>query len=464
MSESYRNLLSINSNECRQSVLSHPLPYGIELRRTSGSTSTSLVTRLVDQKWWTKKLITAANAIREHQAQLAGKLGGKSPTQICCTDASLAAYRERKESSDKILKSQFKMKISGDGTANVFSLYDIAEAAKKNRLNEIFLDIKALEYIAESKGYGCAFITLTAAPHFHSNPKRGQNTYSGATAREANNALLKDWRSVLDSLDNLGVSRKGGHYFGFRVVELHEDGCPHWHILFFFDQTMGIIQAVENSIRRRYTERCAYFEGQKDSIIKIIEKSDSDTAMPSSYIFKYLAFALSGDSSSHDSDALALRYKCAISAMGARQYSFFGIKCAVSKQRALKTIARSGSAPHHIKTLAEALHAPKSAEGRNASQLKARVDFFEGAADKLEIFKMSKRNRFGEMVDAVHSIKHDDDVEAVQISGLCVDITPDEAEGIQNGQELADEVYERAIEREHLLVTIVDNYSREAKA
>ncbi|WP_339435736.1 replication endonuclease [Pseudomonas sp. EL_65y_Pfl1_R32] len=455
-SDQYREQIYAATAEGRQSVLAQQLPYDIKIKCKQGSTVDTRIARLVDPKWWRRKLSALADALREHQAQVNRELGGNSTAQVCCTDAAILAYRERKESTDKALKTQFKIKKTNDDV-KVFSLYEISEASRKNRLNEVFLDIKALECIAESKKYGCAFITLTAAPEFHSNPKLGRNTYAGATAREANNALQKDWRSVLDALDNHGVNRKSGRYFGFRVVELHDDGCPHWHILFFFDRSLGIIEVVEDSIRRRYSDRGSYFDAQKDSIVKIIEKNGEATATPSSYIFKYLAFALSFDEKSDD---LALRYKCAIRAMGARQYSFFGIKCSVSKQRALKSIARSNSAPRNIKALADALHPSMDIEDRRAAQLNARVNFLEGSADKLTLIKVAKKNRYGEDVSTILSIRHEDDIESVQIAGQSIDISEDEAEKIAKGEETESDVYERAVAREERLVTIITNYSR----
>ncbi|MDF9776262.1 replication endonuclease [Pseudomonas baetica] len=455
LAAAYKALLSSTDQAGKRRIIAGRLEYGIKLESTKQSTTDSLALRLIDAKWWRRKIISLADSSREHQAQLNKHLGGRNPSQVCCSEETVAAFTERKEVTDRALKSQYKLKRLSNGSSHVFSLYDIAASVRKNKLNEIFLDIKALENIAQSKDYGCAFITLTAAPEYHSNPKRGRDNYNGATAREANQSLQKDWRSILDALDNMGIKRTSARYFGFRVVEPHEDGCPHWHILFFFEKQASIIETVESSIRRLYLDRGNYFDNQKQDIVRIIEKTNDSTATPSSYIFKYVAFALSSDE-----DLLALKYKCAIRSMGARQYSFFGIKCAVGKQRALKSISRSDTAPQNIKTMADRLHPHKCIENRNEEQLQARIDFFEKDSTSLRFSTEEVVNRYGETVSANRWIRHDDDDKPVQISGLCEDISEEKAKQIMTGDDISCDIQRRP-ETE---VTIIINYSRNAEA
>ncbi|HGP4250362.1 TPA: replication endonuclease [Pseudomonas aeruginosa] len=442
-------------------LVSTPREFGIKLEYGRNTTIQSLAARLSDRKWWVRKITQLADEMREHQAQLSGALGGRRSPMSCCSDATIEVMRERKRRTDQALKSKFKVKKSPDG-AKVFSLYEISTAAKKNRLNELFLDIKALETIAEQKSYGCAFITLTAQPRFHSNPKNGKKTYDGSSAREANLSIQKDWRSILDGLDNLGVKRKSGSYFGFRVVELHDDGCPHWHILFFFDKGLGIIESVEKSIERLYDRqgRGQYFRKSKKDIVRMIGNTHGNPAKPSSYIFKYIAFAL--DSDEEKCSDLAYRYKCAIRAMRARQYDFFGVKCAMGKQRALKGIARTDQAPQHIKKLADELHLPADASNRKERQLRARVKFLEEDAKKLKVSQEIVKNRYGETVKVDRWIKHEDDNDVVQFTGLCEDISVEEARRLKPKSDVGD-VPITLKPGGDAPVTISVNYSRKSK-
>ncbi|MBV4509532.1 replication endonuclease [Pseudomonas sp. SWRI22] len=436
------SLLSANENQ--KKLIIYDLPFNIKLKKPKNSTIDSLALRISDKKWWRRQIIKLADEKREHLAHLKKELGGKNATQVCCTDRTIEMHKERKKKTDKFLMGCNKIIRSNGSDAFVFNLLDVANGARKNRLNELFLDIKALERIAEQNQFGCAFITLTASPEFHPNPKIGRDKYSGASAREANRSLQKDWRSILDALDNIGVDRRSGDYFGFRVVEVHEDGCPHWHIAIFFNKELEILEAIEDSIERLYIDRKDYFANNKRDIVRIIEKTGDDTATPSSYIFGYVLKALAGED-----DDTATRYKCAIRAMGARQYSFFGIKCATGKQRALKRVAKDPDAPTHIKQLAKQIHPPMDLDDRNESQLTARVHFFENDSDKLNFEKEEGNNKYGEVILTAKSIKHELDEQSVQIAGLCEDIS----------QEQADKLRRKETEQ----VTIVINYSRKAK-
>jgi hypothetical protein len=230
----------------------------------------------------------------------------------------------------------------------------------------------------------------------------------------------------LDALDNIGVGRKSGEYFGFRVVEVHEDGCPHWHIALFCNDELGIIETIEESISRLYSARGGYYEAHKEDIVRVIKKTGDDTASPSSYIFGYVLKALSEDASD-----ISEKYKCAIRAMGARQYSFFGIKCATGKQRALKKVVHLVDAPSHIAKQARSVHTQVDNHLRNESQLAARVDFFEHGAQYLTISKIPKINRYGDIVYMPQSIRHDLDDVAVTISPMSEDISQEAADKLR---------------------------------
>ena len=444
VADAYRfSLLSANGIE--KKLIINDLPFNIKIKKPKNSTIDSMALRISDKKWWRRQITKLADEKREHIAHLNKELGGKSPAQVCCTQRTITMHKERKEKTDKFLASCNKIIRSNGSDDIIFNLLEVANGARKNRLNELFLDIKALEKIAEENQFGCAFITLTARPEFHSNPKIGRDKYSGASAREANQSLQKDWRSILDALDNIGVDRKSGDYFGFRVVEVHEDGCPHWHIAIFYNKEIGILEAIEDSIERLYADRKDYFANNKREIVRIIEKTNDDTATPSSYIFGYVLKALAGED-----DDTAIKYKCAIRAMGARQYSFFGIKCAVGKQRALKRVAKDTDAPAHIKQLAEQIHPSMDLDDRNESQLAARIHFFENDSDKLSFEKEERNNKYGEVILTAKSLKHELDEQSVQTAGLCEDIS----------QEQADKLRRKETEQ----VTIVINYSSKAKS
>ncbi len=52
--------------------------------------------------------------------------------------------------------------------------------------------------------------------------------WNGFSPRDTQRYLCNVWAKV-----RAAISRAGFHVFGFRVVESHHDGTPHWHMLLF---------------------------------------------------------------------------------------------------------------------------------------------------------------------------------------------------------------------------------------
>ncbi|MGG7647327.1 replication endonuclease [Pseudomonas sp. ES4] len=408
--------------------------FGVRVRVTKQSTLNGLVSRLSDSRWWRRQINRLADQRREHLAQMRRQLGKFSREQ-CCSDATMAMMKARKSKTDKFLSGVYKV-VSGTVEHDrpvVFSLLEVARAQQANRINELYVNIKAMEKIAASKGWGWMFITLTASSEYHSNPSMGKNSYNqNLSPRDANKSIGQDWKAIGGALKEQGF-KPSESYFGFRVTEVHEDGCPHWHILVF--HASGVETVVEKAIRRIYSNRPhSYFEKNKKNIIRIgLPKENASAASAATYIYGYLVFALSGGENISANSGTAYKYQCAIKAMGGRQYQSFGVKGSSGKLRALAKIKRLPGCPENILKLANRLHVDQDVEGRNEIQLGARVDFFLGEASKLQFIKELGLNSFGERVEKIVGIKHQDDVSSVALSGLSEDIDTKLAEKIIAG-------------------------------
>ena len=399
--------------------------FGIQLCISKNSTLNGLVQRLGDARWWRRRINKVADERREHLAQINRQLGRRA-SEKCCSKETLAIMKARKAKTEKFLGGAYKVLSETVDRANpvVFSLLEVSKAQQANRINELYLDVKAMEKISEDRGWGWMFITLTAPPEYHSNPAYGRNSYDSCLSpRDANKAIGKDWIAICGALKEQGM-KPSQSYFGFRVTEVHEDGCPHWHVLIFHMD--GVREVVEKAISRIYQDRPgSYFERNKESIIRIgRSKDDKSAASAASYIYGYLAYALAGGGRVSDASDTAYKYQCAVRAMGARQYQMFGVKGARGKLRALAKVKRQKNTPKHISDLAGRLYVDQAVEGRNEIQLAARVDFFLGAASKIEFIKKSTLNHFGEPVERVVGLKHQDDSRHVTVSGFCQDADP----------------------------------------
>ncbi|VVO30872.1 hypothetical protein PS710_05013 [Pseudomonas fluorescens] len=405
--------------------------FGIKVRVSNQTTMAGLVGRLSDSRWWRRQINRLADERREHLAQVNRKLGRRESEQ-CCSDATLSIMKARKRKTDKFLSNTYRVVTESVGLdkPTVFSLLEVAQAQQANRINELYVDIKAMEKIAVGRGWGWMLITLTAPSEYHSNPAIGKNRYNpDLSPRDANKAIGRDWVAICNALKEQGF-KPHESYFGFRVTEVHEDGCPHWHILVFHAE--GVLDVIGKSIKRLYRNRpSSYFEKNKDNIMRVgLPKGNQSAASAASYIYGYLAFALSGGDEATAGSGAAYKYQCAIRAMNGRQHQLFGVNGARGKLRALAKVKRQRACPENILKLANRLHVDDGVEGRNEMQLDARVEFLLGAADKVQLVKESVLNAFGEVVRKTVAIRHQDDTRPVVISGLSEEIDADVAKKI----------------------------------
>ncbi len=71
--------------------------------------------------------------------------------------------------------------------------------------------------------------TITAPSRFHSVHSKGGfvSRWDGNTPQDTQRYLCGVWAKARAAI------ACGIHVFGFRVVEPHHDGTPHWHMLLF---------------------------------------------------------------------------------------------------------------------------------------------------------------------------------------------------------------------------------------
>lgn len=417
------------------------------------STTASLLKRLQDASWWRKKIYGLVFKRREHLAFINKELGYNKQDK-CCSAYTVELMHLKKLKNDAYLEQQTKLYLPSikTGMPVAFNLKEASKSSSKNKFHEVFLTIKSLERIADNSNFQWAFVTFTCPSKFHSNPK---NKTRNEIAEYDNRLTFKNGSDYLNGdmfktfqkrLDK--KFKRGRDYFGFKVIEVHDDGCPHMHFLIFFDGAMK--SSIESIIGKLYnTDRPEwYFRTFKDKLIKYgLNRSSVENdphgavkcAAASSYIFNYLAFALQHeDSDSKDINyEMANRYKCAIRAAGTRQYSFFGVKSSLTKRRALRKVKRLEISPRnlHAKRLADQLYVSKDDPLRLEKQLEASVAFITADSQNIDFVKEVAKNKFGEEVVKIVGIKHCDDAEHVQTSDLCVALSKNEFRALTHENE-----------------------------
>lgn len=189
-----------------------------------GATTASQFARLGDARFWRRAIRTILMREREHFF-LRLKLVGTSSERYV-SDAQvltrLAQLRRQKQwMEETVLVPRYL------STAQGFKPLTLAAVAgdPRKRFAKLYTFVKAMESLAQDDGLVSALVTLTALPEWHPNPSHGDNSWNGASPREAHRHIADGWNSVQSELYKQGVGISG-----LRVVEPHQDGCPHWHI------------------------------------------------------------------------------------------------------------------------------------------------------------------------------------------------------------------------------------------
>lgn len=231
----------------------------------------------------------------------------------------LSFFRMKRLSDKRFLNS---LSFINKSTNQLITSLNIDEC-DRNRFNEYYMQVKALEALAQQQNKSALFITLTCPPKMHPNPKMGNNSYDGTAIVEACHFLNHRWRAVLRRFSQYGIKLSdNNNAFGFKIIEPHQDGCPHLHILLFTHESnfKAVVQEVakacdyrdELTKNRRRTQNYATIIKRLMSDLKnkqlcktasvevkhITEKqknSSSNVSTAASYLSKYLSKHLSSN-------------------------------------------------------------------------------------------------------------------------------------------------------------------------
>ncbi|WP_264820769.1 replication endonuclease, partial [Acetobacter pomorum] len=280
---------------------------------------------------------------RRGMADLASALGLVSEKRGSISHRNTTRLKIQDEKKAKHWAQSAVVRIVESGEE--ISLYEITKKKKNARLSSIYAITSAYVAEAENAGLSAFFGTITLPPEFHPAPKsHGSRKNKNWQFKKNNCNETKNYLSDLISLfrANLKKVKEFRGMFGFKVIEFHEDGCPHTHFLFFLppqihdrkNLTMINSYDVVSKILNRLTggSEDTVNKNGEDAInhrydLKLIEKNEDDdeTASPASYIMTYIKKSLEvtdADEMTYDDEAV--RHKSQLSAFGLRGYSFWG--------------------------------------------------------------------------------------------------------------------------------------------
>lgn len=372
------------------------------VKRTSQSRSDGVMMRLRSESFWRKKINLIADEHREHQAMRRRQLGDQQLGLMpYCSDQTIALMETRRADI------AYKMKRSTHGTACGLTKAEIFANSERSRFNQLFLTLKAMDKLASHRDYQWALITLTCPPRFHPTSA----TYEGLSMKAGHEYLNNQFRKITKHLDKKYKANRD--YFGIRVVEVHKDGCPHWHILLYGSaMTLAFCREKLERLHIGDGRPDGYFDEHHSEIFKTQAAQELRTS-PVSYVLKYLYPRRTRAAISVIDTAT--RVRCALRAAGIPQHKLIGAEGVSTKARILRQVATATHAPPNLRKLAKTLVTPSEAEGESEGRMQAMVDLLDHTAREIQVIRSNCLNRYREPTTKISHMKHTQDCNMYQL-------------------------------------------------
>ncbi|MFK8259667.1 replication endonuclease [Erwinia sp. AnSW2-5] len=276
----------------------------------------SALLRMMSPEWWRVRLKRRRDLQREHMAIAVGQVQRTATAYV--SRSTLGEWVEQKKRNREFFKRFDLINEDGDRIAMAAQV-DRSNANPAIRRCELMARMRGFEDIANDMGCAGVFYTITAPSRYHSVHNKGGfvSQWNGSSPRETQKYLCKVWSKIRAAL-----SREEIHLFGFRVVEPHHDGTPHWHMLFFM---LPEHKARATEIMAKYAREEDADELNTPQALKArFHAEDIDPAKGSAtgYIAKYISknidgYAL-GDEADGETGGKAKEMAKAVSAWASR--------------------------------------------------------------------------------------------------------------------------------------------------
>jgi hypothetical protein len=193
------------------------------------------IARVLDARWWTRRLRVEHCRKVEAQAIRLGMVSAKSDKYISQENLRRGIAQDTRN-AETLART---LAVNEDGEC--FSLAELAAKSisnKRIRRSELMLRMRGMEEVAGDYGCVAEFAVVTAPSRYHAvradgtpNPK-----YDPAnTPRECQAYLTGQFAKCRSWLHRNGIP-----FFGMRTVEAHQDGTPHWNLLVFLPDNAAV--------------------------------------------------------------------------------------------------------------------------------------------------------------------------------------------------------------------------------
>lgn len=241
--------------------------------------------RLLCDLWWRRQLRKSV-ARRVESAAIGLGLVSKR-TGIYASDETVARRRGQRKRNAALLEAI----IAENDLGQEYTLAQLSALGVSNpeiRRMELMTRMAGFDSYSRLHGHAAEFYTITAPSRFHAvradgkpNPK-----YTAETPREAQAHLCKGW-----ALARAYMAKAGIKVYGFRVVEPHHDGTPHWHMVLFMQQAH--VKRVREALRHYALREDGDEFGASEHRFKY-EPIDRKKGSAVGYLAKYISKNING--------------------------------------------------------------------------------------------------------------------------------------------------------------------------
>lgn len=259
-----------------------------------GQTDKGRIERTKDEKWWRRRIRKEQKQVLDNVARECGLVSKQKGVYV--SDWGLKLHQDQLTRNRSLLEEM----VAVNDQCQEYTLAELSALSVSNpyvRRSELIVRASGFEKIAQDLGHRGVFLTLTTPSKYHpvrvtgdSNPK-----YNGSTPFEAQSYLNSVWARIRSQLD-----REEIRTYGFRIVEPHHDGTPHWHLMLFVepDQKARLVEIMRTYALLEDGDE----KGADEARFQTVD-IDYERGSATGYIVKYICKNIDGEFQENGEDA-----------------------------------------------------------------------------------------------------------------------------------------------------------------
>lgn len=183
--------------------------------------------RACDSVWWLRQIRRSHALTMESGAIALGLVNRDADCYV--SRESVARHRQQQARNAQTIANCDAVADDGE-RVNLAQIVEHSIANKAIRRGELMTRLNGFQQVGDDLGHCALFATITCPSRMHRYKGRERvrpnPRYDGTLPIAAHRYLCGVWARIRAELH-----REGVRVYGFRTVEGHHDGAPHWHLL-----------------------------------------------------------------------------------------------------------------------------------------------------------------------------------------------------------------------------------------